>query len=230
MPRHQALPSSWSLVTLRTDEKGTSEKIGVLNASQLIAPPLPDSSLTPLLSGLLPNRNHNEDLLHALDRLPKRAGAGTQPVFSVFAADPFLEGKQIAQRLLEKGYQRIVNWPTSAQFGPEFAGALDSVRLGPRQEYENLLRLAGRGLSISVAVCSAEAAVEFSRLKPEIVFLAPTFESWSNGKMRGRDLLQRCAALASAMSDDIPIVLMAARGAVSLAAARKAGAAALLEA
>jgi predicted TIM-barrel enzyme len=202
-------------------------KIGTPVASRLIAPPIPRSSLTPLLSGLLPNRDHNDDLMRGLDRLP-RGSAASQPLFAVFAADPFIEGKRIAYRLLGKGYKRIVNWPTTAQYGAKFSAELDSVNLGPRQEYEKLSSFAHRGLSISVAVCTEEAAPELTRLKPEFVFLAPTFALWVNGWMRSKDLLVRCAALADSTRGEVPIVLMATRGAVSLAQARRAGASALL--
>jgi predicted TIM-barrel enzyme len=224
MARQKQIPLRWSLRGCPMDgELGTSEP------SYLVVPSIPQSSLTPLLSGLLPNRGHNDDLAQRLQLLPP-AGAAAQPIFSVFAADPFIEGKQIAQRLLEKGYKRIVNWPTTAQYGADFCAQLDSVNVGPKQEYENLLRFANRGLSISLAVCGAEAAAEFGRLQPEIVFLAPTFDLWSNGRMRSRELLRRCAVLSGVVQGAIPIVLMAACGAVSVAQARKAGATALLSA
>ena len=216
------IPSRWRLVT--NLQQG---KIETLDDSHLVAPTARRSPLTPLLSGLLPNRDHNEELVRDLRVIPRNRAAA-QPIFAVFAADPFIEGKQITQTLFEKGYRRIVNWPTTAQYGREFSEALDSVNLGPRQEYENLQRLADRGLSISLAVCTADRAMDVASIRPEIVFLAPTFDLWVNGKMRSSELLRRCAALARVVQGSVPIVLMTTRGAVSLTQAIDVGATGLL--
>jgi len=162
-----------------------------------------------------------------LNTLPS-VGSDSQPTISIFASDPFIGGKRIAQRLLGKGCKRIVNWPTTAQFGMEFCAALDSVNLGPQQEYKTMMRLASEGLSISLTVCMPEAASELPRLNPDIVFLAPTFELWTNGKLRVDELLGRCAALARKIQGEVPIVLMSAGRGISLDRARNAGAHALL--
>jgi predicted TIM-barrel enzyme len=195
--------------------------------SHLVTPGIPKSPLTPLLAGLLPNRNHNDDLVRDLQAIPP-AGRSAQPVFSVFAADPFIEGKRVAYWLLAKGYRRVVNWPTTAQYESDFCAALDSVNLGPRQEYECLSRLADRGLSISLALASPDEAAQCERLKPEMIFFTPSFELWSNGALRSAELLRRCKALARALRRETPIILMATRNTISLAEARKAGASAVL--
>jgi len=227
MTRQNPPASRWSFWSLISQP--ATGKVKTPHASHLVVPPIPKSSLPPLLSALLPDRDHNEELLRTLKRLPP-PDAAAQPVLSVFAADPFIQGKCLAQRLLEKGFSRIVNWPTTAQYGADFCVQLDSVNLGPRQEYVGLLRLAEQGLAISLAVCTAEAAADIARLRPQMVFLAPTFDIWTNGRMRADNLLRRCAALADAVPREIPIVLMAARASVSLTKARKAGAVALLSA
>lgn len=222
MTRRPQIPCHWSL----NDEtpRGASRP---LHASHIIVPLVPNSPLTPLLSGLLPDRDHNGDLTRRLRRLPQGRGAA-QPLFALFASDPFLNARYMARQLLDKGYRRIVNWPTTAQYGADFCRTLDSVNLGPQQEYKNLLLLAEQKLSISLAVCDAGAAAQIARLRPEIVFLTPTFDLWANGKLRAGELLHRCAALARVTPKDTSIILMAARGSLSLTQARKAGASALL--
>src|SRR5689334_6158946 len=126
MARRKQIPARWSLISA-----AHTDKLHSPDSSQVIAPSIPSSPLTPLLGGLMPNRDHNEDLVHCLKSIAP-GDAATQPLFSVFAADPFLKAKPVARRLLEKGYRRVVNWPTTAQYGPEFYKVLDSVGLGPR--------------------------------------------------------------------------------------------------
>lgn len=224
MAPRRRIPARWSLYG--PPSKG---KPPVPRASHLVTPVFPNPSLGALFSGLLPGRDHNEDLVKALKRLP-RAGSSEQPVFAVFAADPFMQGKYIAHRLLEKGYTRVVNWPTTAQYGAEFCAALDSVDIGPQREYENLLQLGKLGLSVSVSVCTTDATAEIAQLNPELVFLTPTFDLCVEGKIGVTEQLRRCAALADSVRGKIPVVLMAARGSVSLAEVHTAGADALLTA
>jgi len=221
MTRPSRIPSRWILNNDTARDADCSPR-----GSHIVAPSVPDSPLTLLLSGLTPDRDHNGDLLRRLRHLPK--AEADQPVFATFAADPFLNPKDLARRLLRKGYRRVVNWPTTAQYGADFCRTLDSVDLGLQQEYKNLSLFAEQKLSLSLAVCGAEAAAEIARLRPEIVFLTPGFDLWANGKLRTGELLHRCVALARVTPRDIPIVLMAARGSLSLAQARKAGASALL--
>src|SRR5687768_947227 len=119
MVARSQIPARWSLFTEAQDGR-----LAALEASIVVAPPIPNSSLTPLLSALLPNRDHNDDLMQQLALLRENT-ARAQPIFSVFAADPFIKVKRLAQRLRAKGYERVINWPTTAQYGPEFCRALD---------------------------------------------------------------------------------------------------------
>lgn len=217
------IPSRWSLVAA-----GAPTRPGTLHGNHLIWPQRSCAGLSPLLCGLAPNRDHNADLSQALATLPDHAGEN-QPVFSVFAADPFINGKRIATTLLDKGYARIVNWPTTAQYGSAFVRTLDSVHLGPQQECETLRRFATQGLRISAAVSLPEYVEAFLELQPQVLFIAPGFDLWrKSGRFDAAKLLRHCAAIAHVADDTVPIVLMADRGNVSLEQARSAGAHALL--
>jgi hypothetical protein len=186
------------------------------------------AGLTALLSGLAPNRDHNADLALALKTLPAHA-FNRESVFAVFAADPFINGKRIAAALLSKGCRRIVNWPTTAQYGTAFVETLDSVNLGPKQECATLRQLAGQGLSVSAAVSLPESVEMFLELQPEALFLTPGFDLWKrSGRFDEAKLLRRCAAVTRAVDGRAPIVLMTDRNCVSLEQARAAGASALL--
>src|SRR5690348_3348898 len=101
MAAYRKAASRWSLIGI-----GEPADRKTLADNQLLWPcrTLP-ANLSPLLAGLAPNRDHNSDLLAAIERLPDCRGS-KQPVFSVFAADPFIHGKRIGPSLLKKGYNR----------------------------------------------------------------------------------------------------------------------------
>src|SRR5690242_19629747 len=99
MPTHGKIPSRWSLTGI-----GGARASKALADNQLLWPlPAIPANLSPLLSGLAPNRDHNGDLLSAISALPKRR-EGRQPLFSIFATDPLIRGKRIGPALLAKGY------------------------------------------------------------------------------------------------------------------------------
>jgi hypothetical protein len=190
-------------------------------------PAAPRSDLSPLLAGLAPNRDHNGDLVLALEGLPRHR-EGVQPVFAVFAADPFLNVRRIASTLRARKYSCVVNWPTTAQFGAPFASGLDSVSLGPKQECEALRRLAAQGLRVSAAVAEAGALPAFLELDPQWLFVTPAFEHWRHGRIDPARLLRSCAAIARAAEGRAPLLLMADRGMVTMTQARTAGATGLI--
>ena len=67
---------------------------------QLILPAIDPIGCLPYeLAGLLPNREHNRDLMASIDHLPENR-SGSQCVIGVFAADPFLNCKRIADHLI----------------------------------------------------------------------------------------------------------------------------------
>jgi hypothetical protein len=193
------------------------------DAPCVLWPAAPRSGLTPLLAGLAPNRDHNADLVEAVQALPRHR-EGAQPVFAVFAADPFLNVRRIASTLRARKYSCVVNWPTTAQFGTPFASGLDSVSLGPKQECEALRRLASQGLRVSAAVAEPGALPAFLELDPQWLFVTPAFEHWRHGKIDPARLLRSCAAIARAAAGRAPLILMADRGVVTAAQARSAGA------
>jgi predicted TIM-barrel enzyme len=77
-------------------------------------------------------------------------------VVGVFAADPFLNCKRIADHLIAKGYAQVTNIPPAAGYGSEFLATLDKVASGQAQEQRNIAQLADRGLSVSPAVAAID--------------------------------------------------------------------------
>lgn len=223
MTYRASIPSKWALVGLEPEGKARV----VANHHVLWPRPKP-LNLPSLLSGLAPNRDHNAELLRAVTHLDV-GRSGTQPMFSVFAADPFINGKRIARTLLAKRFRRVMNWPTTGMFGAEYAATLDSLNLGPAQESQALQQLAAQGMSISAAVSLPESVDQFLALGPEVMFVAPGFECWKKDRLDKAAVLRRCATISSIVSGRVPLILMS-NGGISLDEARNFGATGILTA
>lgn len=223
MAAHTQIPSRWTLV-----DADPRQRPATLQSSHLLWPARHCEGLSALLSGLAPNRDHNAELAQLLAGMPDRNGAQS-PMFAIFAADPFIGGTGLMTALRARGYERIVNWPSTCQYGADFSGTLDSVNLGIRQEGETLRRYAEQGFKVSVAVALPESVPAFAGLRPEAVFVAPGFDLWKkSGRFDVTKLLRRCAAIVAALERPTPVILMADRGSISLEQARNAGASGLL--
>lgn len=59
------------------------------------------------LAGLLPNREHRKDLMFLIERMPDNKG-DDRSIVGVFAADPFLNCKQVADHLIVSGQCRKI--------------------------------------------------------------------------------------------------------------------------
>jgi predicted TIM-barrel enzyme len=221
MAADSQIPSRWTLVDVDPQQRPAT-----LQSNHLVSPIRRCEGLSPLLCGLAPNRDHNAELSRCLASMPEQSRAHS-PLFAVFAADPFIAGSGLVGALQAKGYKRIVNWPTTAQYGAEFAATLGSVNLGIEQESKTLRRFAESGLKVSVAVSLPESVTAFAELEPEIFFVAPGFDLWKkSGRFDQPKLLRRCAAIAQAVAGRAPVILMA--DAVSMHQAKEAGASGLL--
>lgn len=219
MAASRKIATHWSLIDLG-QQTGTQD----IEDYCILCPPLrPLTRLSPLLSGLVPNRDHNTDLLAAVEKLRECEGP-RQPVFSIFTADPFIHGKPIGRALLKKGYRRVANWPTTAQYGADFVAILQSVDLGPTRECEMLRGFAGHGLTICAVVCLPETTEHFMALQPEVLFVAPGFDLWIKGRWDIQRLLARCSTVAAVVNERAPVILMTDPNTVSLDEARRAGA------
>lgn len=215
------ISSRWTLV-----DANPGQRPAALQSNQVLWPARRCENSSALLSGLAPNRDHNAELAQLLAGMPTR-GDTHSPVFAIFAADPFIGGTGLMAALHAKGYDRIVNWPTTSQYGAAFGGTLDSVDLGVRQECETLRRYAERGFKVSVAVALPEVVSAFGGLRPEAVFVAPGFDLWKkSGRFDVPKLLHRCSAIAA--ETRTPVILMADRGSISMEQAKRAGASSLL--
>ena len=174
---------------------------------RLFVPPIEQVGDLPYeLSGLLPNREHRNDLMELIDRLPANPD-GPGSIVGIFAADPFLNCERIAERLIRKGYHQAVNIPPVTGYGSEFLAILDKVASGRAQEQRNLGRLADRGLKLSLAVTAIDyldVALSWSPLR---LWVVPGFDIWRCDSDDAGRLMRLCREISE--RTDVPIVLAA---------------------
>lgn len=218
---HEAEVSAWHLADAGAVEGPPSHK-----AILWTAPPV--TALGPLMSGLLPNRDHNGHLALLLGQA-RQCPRERPEWLAIFAADPFIAIDNLVSNMRAAGYSRVVNWPSTAQYGPAFWTMLDSVNLGPARELDILRRLGTAGLLLSATVAAPDHVETCLELSLEKLFVAPDFEGcYQDGRLDGDALLGRCAAIAAIVKGRVPLILMADPGSVSEHQARSAGADALL--
>ena len=112
----------------------------------LLAPARPSGALPLELEALLPNRRHNDDLIAGLQPLLSEAGAQGGAIAAVFAADPFINVREMTSALARVGIERVANFPSVAQYGKAFEQSLSEVGLGVRRELAILAEFRKFGL------------------------------------------------------------------------------------
>jgi hypothetical protein len=177
------------------------------------------------LAGLLPNREHGVDLMALIDGLPENA-AGARSVIGMFLADPFLNCKRIADRLLAKGYDQVTNLPPAASYGSEFLSTLDKVACGQVQEQRHIDRLVARGLSFSPALAAVDHLPVALSGSPRRLWVVPSYDMWQGEGLVTDLLLDLCSRVAR--RTDLPIVLAVGRTGITAEDAYKAGARGIL--
>lgn len=164
------------------------------------------------LAGLLPNREHSKDLMALIDDLPENK-CGDLSVVAVFAADPFLNCKRIAERLIRKGYRQVVNIPPVTGYGAEFLAILDKVGLGQAQEQRNLARLSDRGLSVSLAVTAVNHLDAALSHPPPRLWAVASYDIWRCDADDAERLMRLCREISS--RTDLPVMLVAGKTGIS---------------
>ncbi len=193
-----------------------------LSGPRMIVPAIePMGDLPYDLAGLLPNREHGRDLLAMIDSLPPNK-AGSLSVVGVFAADPFLNCRRIAHRLLAKGYDQVANIPPVAAYGSEFLATLDKVGAGRAQEQHNIKQLAECGLSVSPAVAALDDLSVGVAGSPGRLWVVPSFDMWEGTALNPDRLLGLCREIVQ--RTEVPVVLVASRTGISVREAADAGA------
>ena len=76
-----------------------------------LAPARPSGALPMELEALLPNRRHNDELMVQLQPSLGEAGAQGNAIAAVFAADPFINVREMASALARVGVERVANFP-----------------------------------------------------------------------------------------------------------------------
>lgn len=192
----------------------------------LFLPPVESVGNLPYeLAGLLPNREHNRDLMTLIGDLPENR-VGDRAVVGVFTADPFLNCKQIAARLAAKGYGRVANIPPVAGYGAEFLATLDNVRSGQVREERTIEQMRGLGLTVCPAVALIECLPAALASNPPLLWIAPGFDMWKDDSVDPEALLLLCREVAG--RTNIPLIIIAGRTGISETDARRARAAGML--
>lgn len=198
----------------------------VQTARQLHVPTIePVGALPYELAGLLPNREHSRDLMALIDDLPENC-FGHQSVVGVFAADPFLNCKRVADHLIAKGYEQVTNIPPAAGYGSEFLATLDKVASGQAQEQRNIDQLVERGLSVSPTVASIDGLPASLAWSPRRLWVVPSFDMWQGAAISADQLLGLCREVASRTT--VPVVLVTGQTGISAKDASMAGARGIL--
>lgn len=194
---------------------------------EIIMPRIERAGALPLdLSGLLPNRDHNESLLGLIERAPA-CRMGERPLCAVFAADPFLNVELLAERLRSKGCRDLVNLPSASQYGSAFRSILDNLKVGPNREFRTLARFSALSFAVSVAVARVEDVAGALALAPPRLFVVPSLDDWDGVSINGGGLLALCRAVAErrdGLAPDVPICLSVEGSTISLDEAHAAGA------
>lgn len=177
------------------------------------------------LAGLLPNREHSRDLMALIDGLPENR-YGHRAVVGVFAADPFLNSKRVAERLVAKKYLEVANIPPVAGYGAEFMATLDKVASGKAQEQRNIAQLVDRGLSVSPAVAAIDCLPAALAWSPRRLWVVPSFDMWREQVLDTGRLLSLCRQVADRTV--VPIILAAGQTDISMQEAASAGARGIL--
>jgi predicted TIM-barrel enzyme len=107
--------------------------------------------------GLLPVADINGALLEAIARRERCEAVGDL-VAGIFAADPFLDLVDLAERLREAGIARIANFPTLQHFDGATAEGLSAVGYDFQAEFAVLKRLAAAGFEPVGYVATVKAA------------------------------------------------------------------------
>jgi len=193
---------------------------------QLLVPPIAAVGRLPYeLAGLLPNREHSRDLMALVDSLPENRYE-YRAVVGVFAADPFLNSKRVAERLVAKNYLEVANIPPVAGYGADFLATLDKVASGTAQEQRNIGQLIDRGLSVSPAVAAIDDLPAALAWSPRRLWVVPSFDMWRGHALDTGRLLYLCRKVAD--RTEVPIILAAGQTDISRREAATAGARGIL--
>ncbi|MEE9375305.1 MAG: phosphoenolpyruvate hydrolase family protein [Rhizobiaceae bacterium] len=147
----------------------------------LLLPFWPPLSPLPIsVSGLSPNRNHNQDLVCALRELDESA-TGNCSCVGIFAADPFINLEAMSRLIKELGVHTVINFPTISQYGLHFLRQLDEVKHGVVSEVLTLARFKENGLSVGAAVCRKSDLLYWESIAPSFWLLCPEIEDFKQG-------------------------------------------------
>ncbi len=112
----------------------------------LVVPARLHGALPLELEALLPNRRHNDDLMAGLQPSICAESDRSGAIAAVFAADPFINVRQMTSVLARVGIERVANFPSVTQYGKAFEQSLSEVGLGVQRELAILAQFRKLGL------------------------------------------------------------------------------------
>lgn len=178
--------------------RAAAPSVGHSNPASILLPDIaPIAGLPIELAGLLPNRDHNEDMLRGLDALAGDLG-DPAPLVGLFAADPFLRVNRLAKRLAAQGLRDVVNLPSVAQYGADYSLTLNSLGIGPLHEIETLAQFKALGFRVSVAITCVEDLAAALPLQPRYLLAVPRFGDGASADARTAHLEALAAGLLEA--------------------------------
>ena len=142
------------------------------------------------LEALLPNRRHNEDLMAGLQPSIGETSGRSGAIAAVFAADPFINVRQMTSVLARVGIERVANFPSVAQYGKAFEQSLSEVGLGVHRELAILAQFRKLGLQ-TYQTLAEDPIAGFDPRGHAGFLIAISFDDMQSGKARDELLRAR---------------------------------------
>lgn len=155
------------------------------------------------LMALLPNQNHNAEVLAALAAQPM--AATRKIILPLFFADPFLNIHSIVRALQGWRALTIAALPCVDQYGADFGKTLESLGIGTTRERRNIALIRGAGLAVLRGI--AHDAHDGSDLHDEATLLILPAYSDPDAPSLGQTLERRAAFVRQFAPWATPIIL-----------------------
>jgi len=172
----------------------------------LLVPPVPPApGLRFDIAALLPNRDHNADLIDLL------ADLGTAPIgppvfAGILAGDPFLPEIRLLQALRSANIIGVANLPSIGQFGSAFEAHMDQVASGVGREFEVLERFGAAGLRTAAMIVSPHHAERAVSIGADPIIVAPDASLLEDEPGKCADAVTRTATAVREYRPDVGLL------------------------
>lgn len=160
----------------------------------LLLPPVPMvEGLRFDVAALLPNRDHNADLIDLLAAIGS-VPTGPPMFAGILASDPFLPEVRLLTAFRSAGVVGVANLPSIGQLGPAFESHMDQVASGVGREIDVLERFAAAGLRAAAVVVDPAHAERAVSIGADPIIVAPDASLIDDEPARCTDSVRRTAA------------------------------------